>query len=330
MNKRTMLSWSLLCLVFLLASCSAAPTPAPTATTAPPTATSAPVPAPTATVSTAIRLTDGLGTVIELAGPARRIVALGSSNTEILFALGAGGQLAGCDQSSDYPPEAKALATISAGYGTIDTESIKALDPDLVLAAEILSPEQVAAMRGIGLNVFYLANPKSLPDGLYANLRTVGALTGRADEAAALIAQLAGRFKIVTDRIAAASDLPLVFFELDASDPARPFTAGAGTFVDMLITLAGGRNLGAGMPSAWAQISAEEIFRQDPDLIILGDTAFGATVASVADRPGWSNLTAVKNGKVFAVDSNLVLRPGPRLIDGLEALAPLVHPEAFR
>jgi len=105
-------------------------------------------------------------------------------------------------------------------------------------------------MRGIGLNVFYLANPKSLPDGLYANLRTVGALTGRADEAAALIAQLAGRFKIVTDRIAAASDLPLVFFELDASDPARPFTAGAGTFVDMLITLAGGRNLGAGMPSA--------------------------------------------------------------------------------
>ena len=118
-----------------------------------------------------------------------------------------------------------------------------------------------------------------------------------------------------------------MFFELDATDPARPYTAGPGTFIDMLITLAGGRNLGASLSSGWAQISAEEIFRQDPQIILLGDTAFGATPEAVAERPGWGNLTAVKTGKVFPIDSDLVLRPGPRLIDGLETMVSLFHPD---
>jgi iron complex transport system substrate-binding protein len=97
----------------------------------------------------------------------------------------------------------------------------------------------------------------------------------------------------------------------------------------MLIALAGGRNLGASLSAAWTQISAEEILSQDPDVILLGDTAFGVTVESVAERPGWANLSAVRSGAVYAVDSNLVLRPGPRLIDGLEAIAHFLHPEAF-
>jgi iron complex transport system substrate-binding protein len=329
MKKRSFIfgSWVL---AFLLSACTPVPAATPTveqlATQLLPTAAAA----PTATVSSAIRITDGLGTEVELAAPAERIVALGASNTEILYALGADAQLAGCDQFSDYPADARAKAVISAGYGTLDAESIKALAPDLVLAAEIISADQVAALRGIGLNVFYVANPTALPEGLYANIRAIGTLTGRMEEAEALAAQLDARFRAVADRVAPLSPAPLVFFELDASDPARPYTAGTGSFVDMLITLAGGRNLGGELGTAWAQISAEEIFSRDPDLIILGDTAFGVTVESVAGRPGWSNLGAVKNGSVFALDSNLVLRPGPRLIDGLEALAALIHPEAFR
>jgi iron complex transport system substrate-binding protein len=133
----------------------------------------------------------------------------------------------------------------------------------------------------------------------------------------------------VAERIAGTSGNPLVFAELDGSDPARPWTCGQGAFVDMLITLAGGRNLAASLSSHWVQISAEEIFRLDPDIILLMDTAFGVTVESVAQRPGWVNLAAVRNGAVFAIDTNLVLRPGPRLIDGLEAIAAITHPEAF-
>jgi iron complex transport system substrate-binding protein len=285
-------------------------------------------PAAASPSAAAIRLIDGLGTEVSLAGPAMRIVSLGPSNTEILFAIEASDLLAGCDQSSNFPGEAKKFATISAQYGTLDVESIKALEPDLVLAAEIISSEQVQAMRSLGLTVFYIANPTSLPEGLYANIRTIGTLTGRSPRAEELASALQVRFQSVAERVAGTSSTPLVFFELDGTDPARPYTAGPGTFIDMLIGLAGGRNLGASLSSAWAQISAEEIFRRDPDLILLGDTAFGVTPESIADRPGWKNLTAVKNGTVYAIDSNLVLRPGPRLIDGLETMASLFHPEA--
>ncbi|MGB7538176.1 MAG: ABC transporter substrate-binding protein [Anaerolineales bacterium] len=306
----------------VLAACSpsAPASPAPTSTIV--------LPSPTATVTIAppIRLTDGLGTEVSLPGPASRIVALGASNTEILFAIGADDLVVGADQFSNFPEAAKSLATISAGYGTLDVESIRALAPDLVLAAEIISAEQVQAMRGLGLTVFYVANPASLPDGLYANIRAIGELSGRSTGAENLTASLRTRFDAVAEGIAGAAENPLIFFELDGTESARPYTAGPGTFIDMLITLAGGRNLGASLSSGWAQISAEEIFRQDPDIILLGDTAFGTTPESVSERPGWGNLSAVKAGKVFPIDSDLVLRPGPRLIDGLETLVSLFHP----
>jgi iron complex transport system substrate-binding protein len=286
-------------------------------------------PAAATPADSTIRLTDGLGAEISLAGPAARIVSLGPSNTEILYAIGADNLLVGSDQFSDYPPEAKGRATISAGYGTLDTETIKALEPDLVLAAEIISAEQVQTLRTLGFKVFYVANPASLPDGLYANIRSIGMITGHGPGAEKLITSLQTRFQAVSENITSASVTPLVYFELDGTDPAQPYTAGPGTFIDMLIGLAGGRNLGASLSSAWAQISAEEIFLQDPDIILLGDTGFGVTLESIADRPGWGNLTAVKNGAVYAVDSNLVLRPGPRLIDGLETMASRIHPELF-
>jgi iron complex transport system substrate-binding protein len=256
------------------------------------------------------------------------IVSLGPSNVEILFAIGAQAQIAGCDLSSDYPPEAKPLAVI-ADYPTLNVESIVALQPDLILVAEIISPEQIQALRALGLRVFYLANPASLPDGLFANIRNIGALTGRTPQAETVIAGLKSRFDAVREKAAGASTAPLVYFELDATDPARPYVAGPGSFVDMLIRLAGGRNMAAALSSSWAQISAEEILHQDPDVILLGDTGFGVTLASVAMRPGWKNLKAVKSGSVYAIDSNLVLRPGPRLADGLEIMARRIHPEIF-
>lgn len=284
---------------------------------------------PTATATAAvIRLTDGTGTEVELPAPAVRIISLGPSNTEILFALGARDQIAGCDLTSDYPTEAKKLAVI-ADYPTLNIESIVALQPDLVLAAEIISPEQVQSMRSLGLKVFYLTNPTSLPDDLFANIRAIGTLTGKDPEAETVITGLQSRFDAVEQKSAGATSTPVVYFELDATDPARPYVAGPGSFVDTLIHMAGGRNLGAGLSSSWATISAEEILREDPDIILLGDTGYGVTVESVAGRPGWKNLNAVKNNAVYGIDSNLVLRPGPRLADGLENIARRIHPEIF-
>jgi iron complex transport system substrate-binding protein len=299
----------------------AAPTAAPTiAPTVAPTATAAPMP---------IKLTDGLGRSVELAAPAQRIISIAPSNTEILFALGAGKQVVGREEMSDYPAEAKDVTSIGSVFQKLNTEAIVALKPDLVLAAEINSPEQVKALEDLKLNVYYLQNPKTF-DELYTNLETVGALTGRSAEAAKLNEALKARYDAVIKKLAAAKDAPTVFYEIDATDPTKPYTSGPGTFIDLVIGLAAGKNIGAELKNAFAQISSEELVKQNPDIIVLGDALYGVTPESVAQRPGWSALSAVKDKQVLAFDDNLISRPGPRLIDGLEQMAKLVHPELFK
>jgi iron complex transport system substrate-binding protein len=343
--------FSMLLLFTLLAgACAPAATPAPTAvpqvavpttepTAVPPTAapTIVPTVAPTAEAPTAepttaaqpIELTDGLGRVVKLAGPAQRIVSLAPSNTEILFALGAGGQVVGRDAFSDFPPEAKAVADIGSSLDKLNAEAIVAAKPDLVLAADISSADQVKTLEGLGLTVYQLSNPKDF-DGLYKNLMVVGQLTGHAPAAQVLTDDLKARVAAVLDKAKGVTTKPKVFYELDATDPTKPYTPGPGTFVDMLITLAGGQNIGGALKDQWAQISAEELVAQNPEVILLGDAAYGVSVESVGKRAGWANLTAIKANAIYTFDDNLVSRPGPRLVDGLETIARLLHPELFK
>lgn len=292
-----------------------------------PVSTLAPTIAPTlVTVDPSITLTDGLGRSVTLPAPAEKIVSLAASNTEILYAIGAGSQVIGRDEFSDFPEEALALPVIGGSWGGYDLEAITALQPDLVLAAQINTAEQVASLEALGLTVFYLSNPLDL-DGLYANLETVGRLAGRETEAAALVDSLRQRADAALAVVATTSERPLVYYELDATDPAKPFTPGPGTFVDMLISLAGGRNLGGSLSSEWAQVSAEEILLQNPDLIILGDSAYGVTAEQVAARPGWDALSAVQENRIFPFNDDLVTLPGPRLVDGLIEFIKIIHPE---
>jgi iron complex transport system substrate-binding protein len=321
----------------LLAACAPAATPSPTsvpptATTAAPTTepTLAPTPEPTAQPSPEpIHLADGLGRPITLAAPAQKIVSLGPSNTELLFALGAGAQVVGRDDLSDYPEAAQQIPGVGATYGNFSAEPIVALQPDLVLVAEIYTEEQVKLLSDVGLTVFWLANPTDF-EGLYDNLAIVGQLTGHTVEASDLAHSLEARVAAVTDKVYGLQDKPKVFYEIDASDPTKPYTVGPGTFMNTLIALAGGENVGAALSDAYAQISSEELVNQDPDILLLGDAAYGVTVESVGQRPGWADIAAVKTGKVYAFDDNLASRPGPRLVDGLETLAELLHPELFQ
>jgi iron complex transport system substrate-binding protein len=277
----------------------------------------------------AIVITDGLGREITLAHPAQRIASLAPSNTEILFALGAGSQTVARDAFSDYPEEAKGLADIGGGFGEINTEVLIALQPDLVLAAEINPVENVQALEDLGLKVFYLNNPTDL-EGLYANLRLVAQLVGRQAEAETLVEGLQERVADVETRVAGVQNRPLVFYELDGTDPNAPWTSGPGTFIDLLLSKAGARNLGGSLADPWPQISVEELITQNPEIILLGDFIYGGiTPEDVISRPGWETISAVQNQKVYPFDDNLVSRPGPRMIDGLEALAKLVHPEIF-
>lgn len=310
-------------LTLLLAACAPAPTETPAldikaTATFEPTLTEAPVTSP-------IRLTDGLGRKVELAGPAQKIVSLTPATTEILFAIGAGAQVVGRDMFSDFPPEAMDAADIGGSWGEYNTEAIVNLNPDLVLAGGINPPELVASLENLGMTVYFLGNPNTLEE-LYANIEILGSMTGNENSASDLVASLDERAKAVDMALADVTEKPTVYYELDST----PYTAGPGTFVDLLIDRAGGTNFGASMDSAWAQISLEQLVLADPSIIVLGDSAYGETPETVAARPGWSVLTAVKNQQIFAFDDNLVSRPGPRLVDGLEALARLIHPEAFK
>jgi iron complex transport system substrate-binding protein len=275
-----------------------------------------------------ITITDGLGREVQLASPAQRVVSLAPSNTEILFALGAGDKVVGRDEVSDYPAEALSLPTVG-GWSGFSAEAIVALKPDLVLASEINTPELVAELEGLGLTVYYLSNPKTLED-LYVNIETVATLTGR--DATKLTDSLKARVTAVDEKIAPLSYRPSVFYEVDATDPSKPYTAGPGTFIDLLIGRAGGQNVVslAGITDAYPQISLEQLVIAPPDFIVLGDSMWGTTPESVAARPGWDTLTAVTESRIFPFDDNLVSRPGPRLVDGLEALAKLLHPEVFK
>jgi iron complex transport system substrate-binding protein len=273
--------------------------------------------------------TDGLNRTVKLHGTPQRIVSLAPSNTEILFAVGAGKQVVGRDHFSDYPVEVKSIKDIGGSMGNYDTEAIVALHPDLVLAGEINTPAQVASLQQLGLTVYYLPNPTTL-EGMFANLVTVGQLTGHSSAAATLVNSLKLRVAAVDARVKPLTSHPTVYYELDATDPTKPYTAGPGTFVDLLIARAGGNNVGKSLKGQWAQISMEQLVVANPSIIILGDSAYGTTPDSLKQRTGWGGLAAMQNGQIYPFDDNLVSRPGPRLVDGLEALAKLLHPEAFK
>ena len=312
-----------LLIVPFLAACSPARTSTPAAVSTEPPATAVPS-------ATALVFTDDLGRTVTLAGPAQRVVSLAPSNTEILFAIGAGTQVVGRDETSDYPAEALSLPTIG-GYSGYNLEAIVALHPDLVLAqgGGLNSPELVASLEKLGLTVFVLPNPPTI-EAMYTNLETVGTLTGHEDGATALVDSLKRRVAAVDEKILPLSSTPTVYYELDATDPTKPYTAGPGSFVDLLIARAGGINIGAGLQGQWATISVEQLLVDNPSIILLGDAAYGETPGKVAQRPGWGTLTAIQTEQVFAFDDNLVSRPGPRLVDGLEAMAKLLHPGVFK
>ncbi len=259
--KRLTLSFILLTIFsLLLGACSPA---APVAGAIAPTSTPAP-----------LTFTDGLKRTVTLSKPATRIIPMAPSNTEILFAIGAGAQVVGRDTLSDFPAEVKNLPDVGGSYGKFDMEKIASLKPDLVLASELNTPDQVKALEDLHITVYYLSNPTDL-NGLYANLVTVGELSGHKADAETLSASLKQRVKAVQDKVSGITSRPGIFYELDATDPAKPFTAGPTTFIDQLIQLAGGKNIAGDLGTPWPQVSLEDILVKNPDIILLGDAAYG-------------------------------------------------------
>jgi iron complex transport system substrate-binding protein len=319
-----------LLIAFALAGCGPASTsteaPAPVPTDIPATQAPTEEPVEEPVEENGFIFVDDAGRVVELSRIPQRIVSLAPSNTEILFAIGAGDRVVGRDEFSDYPEEVASIPSIGGSMGEFSAESIVALEPDLVLAAEINTPELIHQLEDLGLTVYYLRNPTTLEE-MYTNLENVAKLTE--NDVSDLVQSLKDRVAAVDEKIAPLSFRPAVFYEIDATDPNKPWTYGPGTFGDLLIDRAGGFNVGNVAFDPYPQLSLEEIVVANPSIIVLGDAMWGVTVESVQQRSGWNAIDAVQNGNIFPIDDNLISRPGPRLVDGLEALARILHPGVF-
>jgi iron complex transport system substrate-binding protein len=270
-----------------------------------------------------LTVVDDRGKQVTIGAPVGRIVSIAPSSTEIVFALGAGDRVVAVDDFSDFPAEAKALPKVG-GFRT-SAEKILSFQPDLVLA--ITTGNLAPALEAQGQRVVVF-DPTDI-EGVYKNTELLGTILDRETAARELVQRMRARIGAVAERAKTAGNRPRVLHELDASDPTKIYVAGSGNFIDAMIGIAGGTNVAASAPTKFPQLSIEEIIRSNPEVIVLSDATFGASPEVVAARPGWSAIDAVKKARVYPINPDIVSRPGPRLADGVEAYAKLLHPELF-
>ncbi len=252
-----------------------------------------------------------------------RIVSIGPSNTEFLFALGAGERVVGVDDFSNFPAEASSREKV--GGVKVSLEKVVSLRPDLVVTVKF-SDGTIEGIAASGIPVLVI-DPQRLLD-IPRTAVVLGTAVGA--DGQALASDIDRKLEALRARTASITPKPRVFHEVDASDPAKPFTVGPGSFIHELIEIAGGTNIAARTGSAYPQLSVEEIVSADPEVIVLGDADYGVTAEQVAARPGWSGVTAVRTGRVLPVSGDLVSRPGPRVVEAAELYAKILHPGVFR
>jgi iron complex transport system substrate-binding protein len=277
-------------------------------------------------------LTDDADRTVTIDAEPMRIVSLAPSNTEIVCALDACDRLVGVTDFDDYPPEVADVPDVVI-QASVDVELVVDADPDLVLAAgnELTPTSVIEQLDELGLTVLVLY-PESL-DEVYADIELLGAAIGASEEAETLVADMEERVGNLRRTVAAADRRPVTLYEIFYSE-GTTYTAGEGSFIASLIEMAGADPVTG---DAQGVIDAEALVEADPELILLGSASYDPSLAdpedalrTVATRPGWGELTAVKEGAVVPYFEDIVTtRPGPRIVDGLEALARAIHPDLF-
>lgn len=299
----------LLTLLFSIAACA----PAPPGVSGP-----SPSPAVAASPSPSFPLTvaDFQGRSVTIAKRPERIVSIGPSNTEFLFALGAGERVVAVDTFSDEPAGAKAKDKVGGAFD-LNVEKVIALKPDLVVSLQISRGAPLEKIAGQGIAVL-IVDPQGIPDAARTAILlgdAVGAdgrtLARSIDDGIAAVKAKAATVK-----------KKRVYHEIDASDPNKIFTVGPGSFIHDLMEIAGGVNVAARAGTAYPQVSPEEIIRGDPEVIVFASS--GLTPEQIAARPGWGGITAVRTRRIVRVDGNLMHRPGPRLALAAETYFKLV------
>jgi iron complex transport system substrate-binding protein len=335
----------------------ATPTPQPTATLAPTnaptatptqsptsqpnaTATPTPTPLPTATPSPTptptfpISVTDDTNTAITLTSYPNRIISLAPSTTEMLFSLGLQDKVVGAVSYSGYAQSVKdgitnQNITIVGTFNKVNTELVTGLQPDLIIASGSYQQSLASKFAEQGQKTVIL-NPTKFSQ-ILSDIKLLGKLTGTDANATTLTSSMQSRADAVTAKVANLSK-PGVYVEY-YFDNTGYSSYGADSYINELIGMAGGVNVFAGFKGQYVTTSTEEIVKAKPSIIVICNgvmsTMSGLTPDTLKARTGWSTISAVQNNQIYTINENVLTLWGPRIVDGLEAMAKVIHPEAF-
>ena len=274
------------------------------------------------TISQAATFTDALGRVVDLKTPPKRIVSMAPNVTEILYYLGMGDRVAGVTRFSYYPPEAAQKPKVGS-YIKLNVERIISLNPDLAIGtADGNNAGVVKLLEQAGIPI-YIVNPRNVRDTI-GIVTAIGALCGVGEKAKKLSSRLNRRVDHVFERTASLRQ-PLVFLQINV----KPImTVNKNTFHHDVIRLAGGTNMAQDVPVTYPRISLEEVLRRNPEVIVISSMERGGRFERARKEwMKWKELEAVKQGRIHLIDSDLLDRPSPRIVEGLEAMARVIHPE---
>lgn len=269
-------------------------------------------------------VTDQLGRRVTLPHRPERLVSLAPSITEIIFAIGQEHRLKGVTRFSDYPEAAALLPTVGS-YTRPDLERIVALNPDLCIAIKDGNPKHVID-RLVSLNIpVYAVDPRNL-EKVMSTILDIGSLLDAPENAGVLVESMRLRVQRIKGLVENARSRPRVFFQIGIS----PIVSiGSDSFIHELIVLAGGENVAAG-DITYPRFSREQVLSLSPEVFFITSMARDAVFENVkADWSRWPNMPAVRDQRLHLVDSNVFDRPSPRLVEALELLVRLIHPELF-
>jgi iron complex transport system substrate-binding protein len=271
-----------------------------------------------------LAVTDLLGRSVVIPVHPMRIISLAPNITEIVFALGEGSRLVGVTTYSNYPADAGHIPKVGS-YVRLDIERIVSLSPDLCLAIKDGNPkEAVTRLESLGIPV-YAVDPRNL-ESVMETLIRIGHLLGADGKARLIVKDMCDRIRRIGDGVQQTDDRPRVFFQIGVSPIV---SVGSQTFIHRLIEQAGGRNVAEG-PIPYPRFSKEQVLDLSPEVIIITSMARAADFDQLkAEWRQWTDMPAVRNKRIFIQESDLFDRPSPRLVDALEVLARLIHPELF-